>query len=79
MRRQCPACGAVLNPLASRCACGLELPESTDRRSDPDRPRCGVCGAPIPLQAEHCPACGAAGYPALRARRGRRSQGPPAA
>ena len=77
MTRQCPKCGQVLASLAVRCACGYELPEARDLRSDPDQPACGVCGAAIALMALQCPACGADGYPALRGRRGKKSQGAP--
>lgn len=75
--RQCPKCGAPLEPLALRCACGHELPEARDIRSDPDAPRCGACGAAMELMALTCPRCGAGGYPALRARRGKKSLGAP--
>ena len=77
VRRFCPRCGAELAPLAVRCACGHELPEARDIRSDPDRPRCGACGAAMELMAYRCAACGAEGYPALRPRRGRKSLGAP--
>jgi ribosomal protein L40E len=73
--RRCPKCGTELGPLAVRCSCGHELPEARDLRSDPDQPRCGVCGATMALMAVRCPACGAEGYPALRPRRGKKSQG----
>lgn len=75
MRRSCPACGGALAALAVRCSCGHELPEARDARSDPDQPRCGVCGAAMDLMALICPHCGAGGYPALRARRGKKSLG----
>jgi tRNA(Ile2) C34 agmatinyltransferase TiaS len=77
MTRRCPECGRELPSLGVRCACGHALPEARDLRSDPDRPRCGVCGAEMALQALRCPSCGADGYPALRARRGKRSLGAP--
>jgi hypothetical protein len=73
--RRCPKCGTELSALAVRCGCGHELPEARDARSDPDRPRCGACAAEMELMAVRCPACGADGYPALRARRGKKSQG----
>jgi predicted amidophosphoribosyltransferase len=75
--RRCPQCGRELSSLSVRCACGFELPESRDLRSDPDRPSCGVCAAAISLTDQRCPACGADGYPARRARRGKRSLGAP--
>ena len=77
MSRTCPQCARPLAALSVRCACGFELPESRDLRSDPDSPRCGVCGVALALSAPRCPACGAEGYPALRARRGKRSLGAP--
>ncbi len=77
MTRSCPQCGVPLDALAIRCDCGHELPEARDTRSDPDRPRCGVCGADIALMALSCPQCGAEGYPALRPRRGKKSLGSP--
>jgi hypothetical protein len=77
MNRTCPKCGSQLDALALRCACGHELPEARDIRSDPDRPRCNICGGDIGLMALTCPHCGAHGYPALRPRRGKRSQGSP--
>lgn len=77
MTRQCPKCGASLDALAIRCACGHELPEARDIRSDPDTPRCGVCAAEMDLMALICPQCGAGGYPALRPRRGKKSLGSP--
>ena len=58
-----------------RCGCGYELPEARAARSHPDEPRCGVCGAAMPLMAVTCPACGADGYPAMRPRRGKKSLG----
>jgi rRNA maturation protein Nop10 len=73
--RRCPKCGTELSALAVRCNCGHELPEARDLRSDPDQPRCNTCGAAMTLMAERCPACGAGGYPALRPRRGKKSQG----
>ena len=75
MTRQCPKCGAHRDALAIRCTCGHELPEARDARSDPDAPRCGVCGAAMQLMALTCPHCGAQGYPALRPRRGKKSLG----
>jgi hypothetical protein len=72
--RSCPECSASLPPLAIRCECGFALPESRDARSDPDAPSCGVCGEPIGLMTETCPQCGAFGYPAMRARQGRKCQ-----
>lgn len=75
--RSCPRCGTVLDALAVRCSCGFELPEARDLRSDPDRPRCAVCAADMELMAVRCPKCGADGYPALRARRGKKSLGSP--
>jgi hypothetical protein len=77
MIRRCPSCGAELAPDAVRCSCGSELPESFGLRSSPDDPRCCVCGRPLEPTALRCPACGADGYPALRPRRGHKSQGPP--
>jgi predicted RNA-binding Zn-ribbon protein involved in translation (DUF1610 family) len=73
--RRCPKCGATLAALALRCACGAELPEARDVRSDPARPACNVCGAAIELMALTCPSCGADGYPALRPRKGKKSLG----
>lgn len=77
MSRRCPQCGRELSSLNVRCACGFELPEARDLRSDPDRPSCSVCAAAISLTDQRCPACGADGYPARRARRGKRSLGAP--
>lgn len=77
MKRKCPRCGQQLEPTALRCSCGHELPESRDVRSRPEQPRCGICAAPMELMAERCPSCGAEGYPAMRARRGKKSMGPP--
>ncbi len=77
MTRRCPNCGSELAAQAIRCACGHELPEARDARSDPDRPHCGACGAELALMALTCSRCGAEGYPALRPRRGRKSQGSP--
>lgn len=77
MTRRCPSCGAELAAMAVRCACGHEFPEARDALTDPERPRCGVCAAPMELMAVRCPSCGADGYPALRARRGRKTQGAP--
>lgn len=77
MKRTCPKCGVEVAALTLRCRCGYEWPEARDIRSDPDRPRCGVCGASIGLMTEICPQCEAEGYPALRPRRGKKSLGPP--
>jgi hypothetical protein len=77
MTRRCPSCGAELTALAIRCRCGFEFPEARDIRSDPDSPHCALCGAEMELMTERCPGCGAAGYPALRGRRGKKSLGPP--
>lgn len=77
MSRRCPQCGRELSSLAVRCSCGFELPEARDLRSDPDEPRCGLCGTAIALSVQRCPSCGAEGYPARRARRGKRSLGAP--
>jgi predicted RNA-binding Zn-ribbon protein involved in translation (DUF1610 family) len=75
--RSCPKCGAQLEAQAIRCRCGHELPEARDVRSDPDRPRCGMCDRELDLMALTCPHCGAEGYPALRPRRGKKSLGSP--
>jgi predicted amidophosphoribosyltransferase len=77
MTRSCPSCGATLDALAVRCGCGNVLPEGRDLLSDPEHPACGVCHQTMPLMQERCSACGADGYPAMRARRGKRTQGPP--
>lgn len=77
MMRCCPACGRELEAMAIRCPCGHALPEAQDARTDPERPRCEVCGAGIGLMDERCAACGADGYPALRPRTGRKWQGSP--
>jgi len=77
MDRRCAACGSSLEAYAVRCSCGAATPEAQDALSDPDRPHCGVCGASLALMDEACPACGAKGFPALRARRGKKSLGPP--
>jgi hypothetical protein len=77
VERACPKCGTMLSAWALRCACGHEFPEARDIRSDPEQPRCGICGAGIKLMTERCPSCGAEGYPALRPRRGRKSLGSP--
>ena len=74
MSRSCPKCHAALPPLALRCQCGYALPESRDLRSDPEDPSCGVCGTVIGLMDERCSSCGAVGYPALRARQGKKCQ-----
>jgi predicted amidophosphoribosyltransferase len=76
MTRRCPTCDRELPAHAARCgACGTEMPEARDRRSDPDDPHCALCGTAIPLMTERCPSCGADGYPALRSRRGKKSLG----
>ena len=77
MARQCSSCGASLDAFATRCRCGVETPEAQGARSDPERPRCKLCGKAMDLMAEACPSCGARGFPALRARRGKKSLGPP--
>lgn len=77
MTRRCPQCGRELTSLEVRCTCGFELPEARDLRSDPDHPHCAACGVSMALMAEKCPSCGATGYPALRGRRGKKSQGSP--
>ncbi|MGH7546199.1 MAG: hypothetical protein ACREKI_08465 [Gemmatimonadota bacterium] len=77
MDRTCPNCRKRLDSLALRCACGYVWPEARDIRSDPERPRCGVCRGEMELMTERCPACGAEGYPALRPRRGKKSLGSP--
>ena len=78
MQRNCPECGARLEPLAVKCRCGCEMPEADGMRcSDPDAPVCGICGKAIELMDQQCPHCGAAGYPAMRPRLGKRSQGAP--
>jgi hypothetical protein len=78
MDRRCAACGATLEAFAVRCGCGVGTPEGQDALSHPEDPRCALCGASMALMAEACPACGARGFPALRARRGKKSLGPPA-
>jgi predicted amidophosphoribosyltransferase len=60
-----------------RCDCGYQFPEAWDALSDPAAPRCAVCGEEIDLFSPRCPNCGAEGYPALRARRGRKTKGAP--
>ena len=75
MGRVCPACGKKLQAVAIRCECGQELPEARDVLSDPDDPRCSICGAGVALMAEVCPSCGAKGYPALRPRQSKKSLG----
>jgi hypothetical protein len=77
MARQCSICGTSLDAFATRCRCGAETPEAQDALSDPERPRCRLCGTTLELMAETCPSCGARGFPALRARRGKQSLGPP--
>jgi len=72
--RICPECNALLEPLAVRCGCGYVLPESRDLRSDPEEPRCGVCGEAMALMVHRCPSCGAHGYPAMRPRQGKKCQ-----
>ncbi len=74
MSRVCPKCDRKLAASAIRCECGHALPEARDARSDPDQPRCGVCGKPMEFMAHKCPSCDADGYPALRPRLGRKSQ-----
>lgn len=78
MDRRCVACGTSLPAFAVRCRCGVAVPEAQDALSDPDAPRCALCGAALALMDETCGACGARGFPALRARRGKKSLGPPA-
>jgi hypothetical protein len=77
MDRRCAACASPLEAFAVRCRCGAETPEAQDALSNPERPRCALCEAAMELMAEACPACGARGFPALRARRGKKSLGPP--
>lgn len=77
MDRQSAACGSSLEAFAVRCRCGAETPEAQDALSDPESPHCALFRAAVALMAEACPACGARGFPALRARRGKKSQGPP--
>jgi len=77
MARLCSSCGTALDAFATRCRCGAEKPEAQDALSDPERPRCRLCGTAMELMAEACPSCGARGFPALRARRGKKSLGPP--
>jgi hypothetical protein len=77
MDRRCAACGSPLEAFAVRCACGAVTPEAQDALSDPEHPHCALCQAPMTLLDEACPACGARGFPALRARRGKKSLGPP--
>ncbi|MCH7476100.1 MAG: hypothetical protein IH876_09435 [Gemmatimonadetes bacterium] len=72
MSRICPECNKPLAALAVRCSCGHTLPESRDLRSDPDEPRCGLCGGPMGLMDQQCPSCQAFGYPALRPRQGKK-------
>ena len=79
MTRRCPKCGTEIGALTLRCGCGFEFPEARDIRSDPDRPRCSMCGQEMELTALRCPRCGAEGYPALRPRRGKKSLGSPEA
>ena len=79
MIRQCAVCGSPLEAFAARCQCGAETPEATDAQSVPERPHCALCGAPMDLMVEACASCGARGFPALRARRGKGSKGPPSA
>jgi predicted RNA-binding Zn-ribbon protein involved in translation (DUF1610 family) len=75
--RRCPQCRAELAAAALRCACGYVFPEARDALSDPDQPHCAVCGKEMELMAVTCPSCGADGYPALRARRGKKTLGAP--
>ena len=78
MQRVCPKCNAQLERLAVKCRCGHEMPEAEGIRcSDPDAPACGVCGEQIQLMDQRCGHCGATGYPAMRPRKGRNSQGAP--
>jgi hypothetical protein len=77
MDRCCAACGSSLEAFAVQCSCGVATPEATDAHSDPVCPPCALCGTAIALMDEACPACGAKGFPALRARRGKKSLGPP--
>jgi len=73
--RQCPSCGQQLPAFSVRCRCGVELRETRDRRSIPDRPSCHLCGTELALMTESCPSCGADGYPALRSRKGKHALG----
>jgi hypothetical protein len=75
MIRTCPGCRKELPAFSVRCSCGVELPETRDRRSVPDQPRCNVCGNDLALMTETCPSCGADGYPALRSRKSKKSLG----
>ncbi|OGU03590.1 MAG: hypothetical protein A2W29_01790 [Gemmatimonadetes bacterium RBG_16_66_8] len=77
MTRRCPQCKGELTASALRCTCGYGFPEARDLLSDPDQPHCGVCSAAMELMAVTCPSCGADGYPALRARRGKKTLGAP--
>ncbi|HWP36567.1 MAG TPA: zinc ribbon domain-containing protein [Gemmatimonadales bacterium] len=77
MNRQCPQCGTSLAASVLRCGCGYVFPEARDVLSDPDHPRCAACGKAMELMALTCPSCGATGYPALRARRGKKTLGAP--
>ncbi|HEX9633200.1 MAG TPA: hypothetical protein VGA02_12130 [Gemmatimonadales bacterium] len=77
MTRRCPKCKEELAAAVLRCFCGYVFPEAGDLLSDPDQPHCGVCGQAMGLMVVTCPACGADGYPALRARRGRKTLGAP--
>lgn len=77
VKRICPDCGAEVGAMALRCGCGYQFPEAQDILSDPEEPRCAVCGEEIELLAPRCQRCGAEGYPGLRARRGRKTKGAP--
>ncbi|HXV86293.1 MAG TPA: zinc ribbon domain-containing protein [Gemmatimonadales bacterium] len=77
MTRRCPSCNVDLAANVLRCACGYVFPEARDLLSDPDQPHCGTCHHPMPLMDLVCPSCGADGYPALRARRGKKTLGAP--
>lgn len=72
--RACPSCSAGIAPGDQTCdACGEPLSH------EPGEPgvACRVCGAEITAYTETCPACGETGYPALRPRRGKVSEGAP--
>lgn len=77
MIRRCPKCKSELTAGMLRCVCGYVFPEAADLLSDPDQPHCGVCDAAMELMGLTCPSCGADGYPALRARRGKKTRGAP--
>jgi hypothetical protein len=78
VNRQCPQCRTSLAATVLRCGCGYVFPEARDVLSDPDQPHCGSCGNRMDLMGLTCPSCGATGYPALRARRGKKTLGAPA-